>query len=261
MSAVLRAATAGLFALLLAPAAPAQVTAPLEIDAEIVLAVDASGSMDPYERELQRRGYAEALRHPDLMRAVTAGWHRRIALSYFEWAGGVRVETLIPWRLIDSPETADAFAAEIERMYMPTWRGTSISRAIGFAVDLLEISEYAAMKRIIDISGDGPNNAGPPVTLARDRAVALGITINALPIMVRQSRGLELDRYFQDCVIGGPGAFVLATQAPEEFARAIRRKLILEISDVEPERLYLVDDHEPTDCMIGEMMRRNMFGR
>ncbi len=261
MTALLSVAPALLLAAILLSLAPATAQTPIEIDAEIVLAVDASGSMDPYEREVQRNGYAEALRHPDLMRAITAGWTGRIALTYFEWAGDVRPATLIPWRLIDGPESAAAFAAEIEAIRMPTWRGTSISRAIDFAVDLLEVSEYAAAKRVIDISGDGPNNFGPPVTDARDRAVALGITINALPIMIRPSRGVALDRYFEDCVIGGLGAFVLVAHAPEEFAQAIRRKLILEISGEQPERLRLAADHEPTNCMIGEMMRPNRFER
>jgi hypothetical protein len=182
-------------------------------------------------------------------------------LSYFEWAGDVRPATLVPWRLIDGPEAAATFADQIEATRTPTWRGTSISRALSFAVDLLEVSEFDAAKRIIDISGDGPNNYGPPVTLARDRAVALGITVNALPIMIRPSRVVALDRYFEDCVIGGQGAFVLVARAPEEFSRAIRRKLILEISGTPTERLRLAADHEPVNCMIGETMRRNMFDR
>ena len=258
MSAVLRALPALLLGLLLTPAAAQEA---VRVDAEIVLAVDASGSMDPFEREVQRQGYAEAMRHPDLMRAVTAGWTGQIALSYFEWAGDIRPASVIPWRLIDSAEAASAFATEIEAIRMPTWRGTSISRAIHFAIDLLEVSQFDAAKRVIDISGDGPNNFGPPVTAARDRAVAMGITINALPIMIRPSRGVQLDRYFEDCVIGGPGAFVLVAHAPEEFAQAIRRKLILEISGAQPQRLRLASDHDPANCMIGEMMRPRSFDR
>jgi hypothetical protein len=251
-----------LLAATLALAAPLAAQDAVEIDAEIVLAVDASGSMDPEEREIQRRGYADALRHPDLMRAVTAGWFGRVSISYFEWAGDVRPATLIPWRLIDSPEAAASFAGEIESIRLPTWRGTSVSRAIDFAVDVIGGSPYKAGKQVIDISGDGPNNFGAPVTAARDRAIAAGITINALPIIIRPSRGVQLDRYFEDCVIGGPGAFVLVVRAPDEFAFAIRRKLILEIAGEQPpERLRLANDHEPMDCMIGEMMRRNMFDR
>lgn len=258
MPAVPKALPALLFGFFLAPAAAQEA---VRVDAEIVLAVDASGSMDPYEREVQRRGYAEAMRHPDLMRAVTAGWTGQIALTYFEWAGDIRPASVIPWRLIDSAEAAEAFAAEIEAIRLPTWRGTSISRAIHFAVDLLEVSEYDAAKRVVDISGDGPNNFGPPVAPARDRAVEMGITINALPIMIRPSPRVQLDRYYEDCVIGGPGAFVLVARAPEEFAQAIRRKLILEISGEAPERLRLASDHEPVNCMIGEMMRPNRFDR
>jgi hypothetical protein len=260
MSVILKSVRAPLLALLLGPSSMA-LADPVEIDAEIVLAVDASGSMDPQEREFQRQGYAAALRHPDLMRAVTAGWHQKIALSYFEWAGDVRPATLIPWRLIDGPEAVEAFAVEIESVRMPTWRGTSISRAIDFAIDLLEGSEFAASTRIIDISGDGPNNFGPPVTAARDRAVEAGITINALPIIIRPARTVALDRYYEECVIGGQGAFVLVARAPEEFALAIRRKLILEVSGQAPEQLRLAADHEPMNCMVGEMQRRNMFDR
>ena len=263
MTAVPRSAPALLVALLFGLIGPGMAAAqPVEIDAEIVLAVDASGSMDPMEREIQRRGYVEALRHPDLMRAVSAGWHGRIALTYFEWAGQVRPGTVIPWRLIDSPEAAAAMADEIDAIRAPTWRGTSISRAIDFAVDLLEGSEFAASKRVIDISGDGPNNIGAPVTLSRDRAVANGIVVNGLPVIIRPSRGvLELDRYFEDCVIGGQGAFVLVVREPQEFAFAIRRKLILEITGERPERLRLAADHERVNCLIGEALRQNMFDR
>jgi hypothetical protein len=234
---------------------------PVEVDAEVVLAVDASRSVDAEERRIQRQGYAAALRHPELMRAVTAGWHGRVAVSYFEWAGDVRPATVIPWRVIDGPAAAAALAAEVEGLNGPSLRGTSISRALEFATALLEGSGFEADKRIIDISGDGPNNAGPPVTPARDRAVALGITINGLPILVRPSRGFaELDRYFEDCVIGGDGAFVLAVREYTEFAAAIRRKLILEISGG-PERLRLASDHEPIDCMIGERSRPGFIER
>lgn len=261
MTAVLRSASAIVFTMVLGFAAPAAAQEAVEIDAEIVLAVDASGSMDPEERRVQRLGYTEALRHPDLMRAITAGWHGRVALTYFEWAGDVRPATLVPWRLIDSEESAAAFADEIDLIRSPTWRGTSISRAIHFAIDLLEVSPFAAGKQIIDISGDGPNNFGPPVTLARERALEAGIVINALPVMIRPSRGVELDRYFEDCVIGGLGAFVLPARTHEEFGHAIRRKLILEISGEQPERLHYAADHEPVNCLVGETMRRNMFNR
>jgi Protein of unknown function (DUF1194) len=234
---------------------------PLEVDAEIVLAVDASGSVDDEERRIQREGHAEALRHPDLMRAITAGVHGRIAVSYFEWAGQVREASVIPWRVVDGPEAAAALADDVAKLDGPAARGTSLSRALDFAVSLLEGSGFAADKRIIDISGDGPNNSGPPVTPARDRAVALGITINGLPVLVRPSRGFtELDRYYQDCVIGGDGAFVLPVHVREELAFAIRRKLVLEISGVTgPERLQLAAD--PTDCMIGERFRPGWLER
>jgi hypothetical protein len=149
----------------------------------------------------------------------------------------------------------------VERLGGPGARGTSLSRALAFAVGLLEGSGFDADKRIIDISGDGPNNAGPPVTPERDRAVALGITVNGLPVLVRPSRGFaRLDQYYEDCVIGGEGAFVLPVHVREELALAIRRKLVLEISSVAgPERLQLAA--EPVDCMIGERLRPNWLER
>jgi hypothetical protein len=249
-------------ALLLALLAPAAAAQPVPVDAEIVLAVDASGSVDREEREIQRQGYAAALRHPDLMRAVAAGRHGRVALSYFEWAGEVRGGSLIPWRIIDGPQAAAAMADEVETLTNPPSRGTSLSRALDFAVGLIAGSGFQGAKRVIDISGDGPNNIGPPVVPSRDRAIAAGITINGLPILVRPSRGMtDLDRYFEDCVIGGEGAFVLPVRARDELALAIRRKLILEISGAPPARLLPASDHEPVNCLIGETQRRGWMER
>jgi uncharacterized protein DUF1194 len=235
---------------------------PVEVDAEIVLAVDTSGSVDTEERRIQRQGYAEALRHAELMRAVTAGFHGQVAFSYFEWAGHIREATVIPWHVVDGPEAAAVLAGKIESLTEPATRGTSLSRALDFAIGLIEGSGFDASKRVIDISGDGPNNTGPPVVPQRDRAVAAGITVNGLPVLVRPSRGFsQLDRYFEDCVIGGEGAFVLAVRTDEELGLAIRRKMVMEISGPGPERLRLATDHEPMDCMIGERQRPGFIER
>lgn len=246
---------------LLAGLLPAAAEQPLPVDAAIVLAVDASGSVDAEERMIQRDGYADALRHPDLMRAVTAGPHGRVAFSYFEWAGYPRTATLIPWRVVDGPDATAALAAQIAGLAMAPARGTSIARALLFATDLFEGDGFGDAKRIIDISADGPNNIGPPVTAARDRALARGITVNGLPILVRPSRGMrELDLYFADCVIGGDGAFLLAVRAREELATSIRRKLILEISGGPPETLVPAAEPWGVDCLIGERTRGRWQG-
>lgn len=227
------------------------------VDVELVLAVDVSRSMDQEEFVLQRAGYVAALRHPDFIRAVQAGMHGRIALSYFEWASTVREESIVPWQIIDGPDSAEAFAARLESRPFGGFRGTSIAGALTFGASLFDVGGFEGMRRVIDVSGDGPNNIGGPVTEARDRAVNAGIVVNGLPILVRPSPTFrELDRYYADCVIGGPGSFVLPIKSPEEFATAIRRKLILEVSGKEPEARIVPIQAESIDCTRGERDRR-----
>lgn len=229
----------------------------LAVDTAIVLAVDVSGSMDREELAVQRAGYLEALRHPDLIRIVASGRHGRIALSHFEWAGQVRRDSTVPWRLIDSAEAARAFAAEIEALPLRTSFGTSIALAIDYGLEVIGAADFAADAWVIDVSGDGPNNMGPPVTASRDRALARGVTINGLPILLRPSRGApDLETYYANCVTGGLGAFVLAARSTDELAPAIRRKLFRELIGGPAERLNLAADVEPFDCLIGERLRR-----
>ncbi len=256
---VLRFVLAALVLPLLTAAALAQAPAPeTAVDAEIVLAVDASRSMDLQEFDVQRQGYAAALRHPDLMRAITAGRLGKVAIAYFEWAARAQDGRLIPWRIIDSPEAAATLAGEIAAMPDARARGTSISRALGFASALIDDGAVAGERRIIDISGDGANNTGPPVTGARDATVTRGITINGLPIMRSEAGSMrDLDLYYQDCVVGGDGSFVLVARNADELARTIRRKLILEISGTLPEPATVPADFVPTDCLIGEKTFRN----
>ncbi|HYI06531.1 MAG TPA: DUF1194 domain-containing protein [Reyranella sp.] len=251
------------FALLLAAASPAvaQPLEPIDVDAEIVLAVDASRSMDLDEFAVQRDGYLQALRHPDFARAVAAGRLGRVAIAYFEWSGQVQDSGLIPWRLIDGPGAAAALADEIAAMPVERSRGTSIARAIAFATVLIEDDLVVGARRIIDVSGDGANNTGPPVTEARDAAVARDITINGLPVMAFPGGALaDLDTYYQDCVIGGLGAFVMVARTGEELAATIRRKLIVEVSGLAPPMSAIpVDFHQPTDCLIGEKRYRQRY--
>jgi hypothetical protein len=228
------------------------------VDIELVLAVDISRSMDAEEFALQRAGYVAALRHPDFINAVRAGQHGRIALTYFEWAGTVREETQVPWQIIDSAEAADAFASVLEDRPVRSFRGTSISSALTYGTAMFARNAFEGYRKVIDISGDGPNNLGLPVVMARDAALMDGITVNGLPILIRPSFTVrELDRYYAECVTGGPGSFVLPIKDASEFATAIRRKLILEVSGTPvKERIIPVLSDELIDCERGERDRR-----
>src|ERR1700752_2572618 len=158
----------------------------LPVDTELVIAVDVSYSMDLDELAVQREGYAQAIASKEFLRALRAGPNAKISLTYFEWSASSDQKIIIPWRVIDGPETADAVANEI--MQTPVRRGsrTSISGAILFSMQLFDEDLYRGLRRVIDISGDGPNNSGPPVTPVRDEALAKGIVINGLPIMVKE---------------------------------------------------------------------------
>ncbi|MDX8455452.1 DUF1194 domain-containing protein [Mesorhizobium sp. VK9D] len=227
------------------------------VDVELVLAVDISQSMDEQEFALQRAGYVEALRHPDFINAVRSGSNGRIALAYFEWAGVVRDDGVIAWQIVDGEDSANAFADKIAARPFRSFRGTSISGALGFGAGLLERTGLSAPRRVIDISGDGPNNTGPPVAAMRDAAVAKGVVINGLPILISPSPSVSrLDRYYADCVTGGAGSFVLPIYAASEFSTAIRRKLIQEVSGLTDARSVRVEDAAPVDCLLGERLRQ-----
>jgi len=229
------------------------------VNVELVIAVDVSYSMDLDELAIQREGYAQAIVSKDFLQALSAGRGSKVAVTYFEWSMSGDEKIIIPWRVIDGPESADAVAAEI--MKTPVRRGssTSISGAINFAVKLFEESPFRGSRRVIDISGDGPNNDGAPVTGARDAAVAKGIVINGLPIMVKKPSPSiidveNLDLYYEDCVIGGPGAFLMTIKDREKFKEAIRTKLVLEVAGLAPERQIVpAAGKEPrVSCLIGE---------
>ncbi|UVK40275.1 DUF1194 domain-containing protein [Mesorhizobium sp. AR10] len=235
-------------------AAPADAIA---VDVELVLAVDISQSMDENEFALQRAGYVAALRHPDFIKAVRSGSTGRIALTYFEWAGTIRDDAVIAWQVIDSSESANAFADKVEARPFRSFRGTSISGALAFGAMLFEATAFEGERSVIDISGDGPNNIGLPVAATRDAALAKGIVINGLPILISPSPTFShLDRYYADCVIGGPGSFVLPIYAASEFTTAIRRKLILEVSGIADPTMVRIDATAPIDCLQGERDRR-----
>jgi hypothetical protein len=242
---------------ILSPASAAP--APVRVDLELVIAVDVSGSMDAGEFALQREGYVAAIRHPDFVAAILSGAYRRIALTYVEWSGSDRQTVTVPWRLIDGPEAAEAFAGALAARPLVIDRGTSISAALLFGAGLFHTNAFDGERRVIDISGDGPNNYGPTVTVARDIAVAEGVVINGLPILIRPSPLYPaMDRYYADCVIGGAGSFLLPITSEEEFAEAIRHKLVIEVAAQPPDAnapVVHVGGHEPADCLIGERMR------
>ena len=239
-----------------APASP-QAAPANAVDVELVLAVDISQSMDEREFALQRAGYVAALRHPDFVKAVRSGSTGRVALAYFEWAGVVRDDGVIAWQVIDSAESANVFADKIAARPFRSFRGTSISGALAFGAGLLEATAFDATRSVIDISGDGPNNTGLAVASTRDAAVAKGIVINGLPILISPSPTFRhLDQYYAECVTGGPGSFVLPIYAASEFATAIRRKLILEVSGISDPSTIRIDAAAPIDCLQGERDRR-----
>jgi hypothetical protein len=238
------------------------------VDVELVLAVDVSYSMDMDELAVQREGYAQAIVSKDFLQALKTGPHGKIAVTYFEWAASTDQKIIIPWRVIDGPETADAVAAEIMKTPIRRASRTSISGAINFAMPLFEENSYHGLRRVIDISGDGPNNNGGPVTLARDTAVEKGIVINGLPIMVKEpsfsTMDIEnLDLYYEDCVIGGPGSFVVTIKDRDKFKEAIRTKLVLEVAGRTPERRVVpVAGKDPrVSCMVGEKIWQDRWGR
>jgi hypothetical protein len=238
------------------------------VDVELILAVDVSYSMDMDELAIQREGYAQAIVSKEFLQALKTLPNGRIAVTYFEWAASSDQKIIIPWRLIDGPETADAVSNEIMKTPVRRASRTSISGAIYFAMPLFDENPYHGLRRVIDISGDGPNNNGAPVTGARDTALAKGITINGLPIMVKEPSYStmdidNLDFYYEDCVIGGPGSFVVSIKDREKFKEAIRTKLLLEVAGRTPERRVVpVAEKEPrVSCLIGEKIWQDRWGR
>jgi len=238
------------------------------VDVELVLAVDISYSMDIEELALQREGYALAITSKEFLQALKTGPTGKVAVTYFEWASSTDQKIVLPWRVIDGPESADAVAEEILKAPLRRASRTSISGAINFAMPLFEISEYRGLRRVIDISGDGPNNNGELVTVARDAALAKGVTINGLPIMSKETNYAtmdieNLDIYYEDCVIGGAGSFVVPIKTKEKFKEAIRTKLVMEVAHRVPEQ-RVIPAKAPApriSCTIGEKIWQERWGR
>jgi len=205
------------------------------VDLQLVLAVDVSRSIDEVEAELQRRGYIEALTNDRVIDAILSGEHRRIALCYTEWAGTHYQIVVINWSVIDSAAGARRFAEKLAEAPRESQSWTAVGAALAHAGQRFESSGFTSKRRVIDISGDGRTNDGPPAEIVRDRLVSQGIVINGLPVMMNRTNfgrppDLTLDRYYEENVIGGPGAFMIVADNFDHFGRAVRTKLVREIS-------------------------------
>ena len=223
-------------ALILSPPA---VRAADPVDLLLVLAADVSRSVTEPKFKLQREGAAAAITHPEVVRAITSGPNRRIAVCFLEWATAGQQNVVIDWMVIADAESARSFGGKLVELPRSFSGSTAISHAIDFAMIQLERAPFKAERRVIDISGDGTNNSGRPVTAARDDALAKGITINGLVILTPLSESFRpehtnppggLEKYFQDNVIGGFGAFTVVAESHESFGRALTKKLIAEIA-------------------------------
>ncbi|TNF22894.1 MAG: DUF1194 domain-containing protein [Rhodobacteraceae bacterium] len=230
----------------------------IDVDLELALMVDVSRSMSPAELEIQRRGYAAALRSDIVLSAIRSGPLQRIAVSYIEWAGTQAV--IVPWQALETRTDLDGFADALSNAFNPTLRRTSISEALIYGAESMGHNAFHGFRRVIDISGDGPNNQGRPVTEARDRVLEAGIVINGLPLMTRDGFDNrwhleDLDVYYRACVTGGWGSFVIPVLTWEDFSEAVLRKLVMEISglpagmDVVPVQYRAPESY---DCLVGE---------
>jgi hypothetical protein len=214
------------------------------VDLLLVLAADVSRSVDESEFNLQRKGYAAAMTDPQVLRAIVGGRNHAIAVTFIEWSGTAEQNVVVDWTVVRDEEAAGGVAATMLSAPRSFLGRTGIGAAIDFAMERFAVAPAQADKRIIDISGDGTNNAGRPVTEARDAAVAAGVTINALAIVNNQANpGYAfhtqppggLPKYFEENVIGGPGAFLLTVENFESFAAAITRKMVSEIAGAPPQ--------------------------
>jgi len=236
-----RRAALRLIALLLALLA-ALPAAAAEVDLNLVLAVDVSDSIDTSENQLQRQGYINAFRRPEIIQAIRSGRTGRIAVAYFEWADVGEQSLIINWMVIGDMESAKSFGDKLAAASTNSGHFTSISAAITYALGLLKQAPHQSDRNVIDISGDGRNNDGPPLDAARSAAQAWDVTINGLPIDNERSRlasdmeAGQIAKYYKEQVIMGPGAFIVEAKSFDDFERAISRKLLREIVSLPQER-------------------------
>jgi hypothetical protein len=266
--------------------APSALHAAEPVDLELVIATDVSYSIDAEEARLQRQGIVAAFRSPAVIQAIRGGGVGRIAVAYIDFSSRPFNRVVVDWQIIEDQASAEAFAAKLAAAPPTRGQSTSISDALELAAELIETNGYEGTRRVIDVSGDGPNNAGRLVDQVRDDVLAKGITINGLPIINLADQWNshyflpDLDRYFEGCVTGGAGSFVVAAADFQDFARAIQHKLILEIArrapgpGPRPSRaavmpasgaITLAQAHRTgpvyeKGCDIGERMRRGTWG-
>jgi hypothetical protein len=223
------------FAALVFGASPAAAQK-LPVDVELVLAADGSGSIDDNELKLQRQGYARAITHQLVLNAIRGGRHQRIAVQFIEWGAPSSVEIIVDWHLIRDKASAQAFAAKLVKAPRKVFGYNSISAAIVKAAHEIKTNRYEGLRKIIDISGDGPQINGPPLDVVRAAALKAGITINGLVIAARGGRysgpaSAGLVGHYQRQVIGGPGAFVMVADEKTPFWEVVLRKLVREVAD------------------------------
>ena len=229
-----------LFALLLL-ALPAVAQDKKDVDLALAMAIDISGSIDPDEAHLQRKGYVDAFRDPVIVKAILGGPNGRIAVAYYEWSDSWMQKLLLDWTLLDSEGAISAFAQRLADAPISIARRTSISGAIRYAIPLFGRAPYEPTRKVLDISGDGSNNDGGLVTDMRHEALKERISINGLPIMNDRPDPFgfpnesDLDQYYLHCVTGGPRSFVEVARSFEDFPRAVRKKLLQEVADVAPD--------------------------
>jgi hypothetical protein len=221
---------AAIIALPLASVASAE-----EVDVELVLAADGSGSIDDDELRLQRDGYASAIQSPEFLSAVAKGLIGKVAIAYVEWGGPRSQVTIVDWHIISDAASAATFADKVRTRPRGAFGYNSISAAIDYSVRLTETNAIEGLRKVIDVSGDGPNIGGPPIEVSRSEAIAKGFTINALAIArgdggFRAVAGEPLPDYYRRAVIGGPAAFVMVAGDSQSFHDAVRQKLVQEIA-------------------------------
>jgi hypothetical protein len=216
-------------------AAPA--TAAETVDLELVLLADASRSIDDAEIRFQRQGYAAAITHPEVLGAIAQGFEQRIAVTYVEWGEASSQEIVVPWTVVDGPESAAAFAAALLEAPRRAFGPNAIGNALAAAHALIEANAFDGYRKVIDFSGDSAYSfGGMPIAAARGAALAADIVINGLAILCRSAAcsgrpvNYDLEAAFADLIIGGPGSFVVTADRDDRFAEAVRRKLLLEIA-------------------------------
>jgi hypothetical protein len=226
-------------------AAPA--TAAETVDLELVLLADASRSIDDAEIRFQRQGYAAAITHPEVLGAIAQGFEQRIAVTYVEWGEASSQEIVVPWTVVDGPESAAAFAAALLEAPRRAFGPNAIGNALAAAHALIEANAFDGYRKVIDFSGDSAYSfGGMPIAAARGAALAADIVINGLAILCRavacsgRPVNYDLEAAFADLIIGGPGSFVVTADRDDRFAEAVRRKLLLEIAGPpDPRSRYL----------------------